>query len=92
MFPILALDLLAARLEITEVSLALAPLARRFRVTGIRPSGPLTYRLMEMGLIEGAELEVLRRAPLGDPLHVRLGDYELSLRAREADLVQVAEL
>jgi Fe2+ transport system protein FeoA len=44
---------------------------------------------MEMGLIEGARVEVLGRAPLGDPLHLRLGDYELSLRMEEASLVDV---
>jgi len=52
----------------------------------------MTYRLMEMGLIEGARVEVLGRAPLGDPLHVRLGDYELSLRSDEAALVDVVSL
>ena len=47
---------------------------------------------MEMGLIEGAEIQVVRRAPLGDPLHVRVGDYELSLRLAEADLIEVDAL
>jgi ferrous iron transport protein A len=47
---------------------------------------------MEMGLVEGAQVEVLGRAPLGDPLHLRLGDYELSLRCDEADLVDVADM
>ena len=50
----------------------------------------MTYRLMEIGLIEGARVEVLGRAPLGDPLHLRLGDYDLSLRNDEAELVDVA--
>jgi Fe2+ transport system protein FeoA len=49
----------------------------------------MTFRLMEMGLIEGACVEVVGRAPLGDPLHVRLGDYELSLRREEAELVDI---
>ncbi len=72
------------------MSLAGVPLNRTVRVTGVQARSPLGYRLMEMGLIEGAEVQVLRRAPLGDPLHVRLGDYELSLRATEAELVEVA--
>lgn len=71
------------------MSLAQAPLSRPVRVTAIRGGGPTTYRLMEMGLIEGAMVEVLGRAPLGDPLHLRLGDYELSLRCDEAELVDV---
>jgi len=44
---------------------------------------------MEMGLIEGAELQLIRRAPFGDPLQLRLGDYELSLRSSEAELIDV---
>jgi Fe2+ transport system protein FeoA len=52
----------------------------------------MTCRLMEMGLIEGARVEVLGRAPLGDPLHLRLGDYELSLRREEAQLVDIADV
>ena len=52
----------------------------------------MTCRLMEMGLIEGACVEVVGRAPLGDPLHLRLGDYELSLRRAEAELIDIAGL
>jgi Fe2+ transport system protein FeoA len=74
------------------VSLAQVRRSHPVRVIGIRGGGPMAYRLMEMGLIEGALVEVLGRAPLGDPLHVRLGDYELSLRNAEAALVDVASL
>ena len=44
---------------------------------------------MEMGLFEGEEIEVVRLAPLGDPLEIRLGDYFLSLRRSEAARVQI---
>lgn len=74
------------------MSLAGVPLGSRCRVTGIRFASPLAYRLMEMGLIEGAEIEVLRRAPLGDPLQLRVGDYELSVRSCDAALIDVAAL
>ena len=36
--------------------------------------------LMEMGLLEGEEIEVIGFAPLGDPIEIRLRDYRLSLR------------
>jgi len=74
------------------MSLAQAPKLKPVLVTGIRSGGGMTYRLMEMGLIEGARVEVLGRAPLGDPLHVRLNDYELSLRADDAALVEITDL
>lgn len=47
---------------------------------------------MELGLIAGTEVQVIRRAPLGDPMQVRVGDYELSLRRDDASLVDVASL
>jgi ferrous iron transport protein A len=78
--------------EKTEMGLTRAPLDKALRVTCVRSGGAFGRRLMEMGLIEGAVLAVLRRAPLGDPLHIRLGDYELSLRGREAELIDVSPL
>jgi ferrous iron transport protein A len=42
-----------------------------------------------MGLLEGEEIEVIGVAPLGDPLEVRVRDYRLSLRRREAARVLV---
>ena len=44
----------------------------------------LLQRLMEMGLMEGEEIEVLALAPLGDPIEIRTGNSRLSLRKREA--------
>jgi Fe2+ transport system protein FeoA len=72
--------------------LASVPVSATVRVTGVRTGGPSSCRLMEMGLIEGALVQVVGRAPLGDPMRVKLGDYELSLRASEADLVDVASI
>ena len=71
------------------MSLATAPTATRMRITSINGNGAHAGRMMEMGLIEGAEVSVIRRAPLGDPLQIRLGDYELSLRSLQAELVDV---
>jgi Fe2+ transport system protein FeoA len=45
---------------------------------------------MELGFIDGMNAEVIGRAPLGDPLHVRVGDCNLSLRASEAKLIDIA--
>ena len=47
-------------------------------------------RLMEMGLLPGTRIEMVRRAPLGDPLEVRLRGYLLSLRRAEASGVSLA--
>jgi ferrous iron transport protein A len=46
-------------------------------------------RLLEMGFCNGAQVEVVRRAPLGDPIEFRLRGYCLSLRDEQARFVQV---
>ena len=49
-------------------------------------------RLMEMGLLPGTPVEMVRRAPFGDPLEIRLRGYLLSLRAADAAGVSLAPL
>ena len=46
-------------------------------------------RLMEMGLLPGTRIEMVRRAPLGDPLEIRLRGYLLSLRRADASGVSL---
>jgi Fe2+ transport system protein FeoA len=59
------------------------------RIAAVGGSGSLMQRLMEMGLLEGEPVELVRFAPLGDPLEIRLRDYRLSLRKAEAACVTV---
>ncbi|MCH2223597.1 MAG: ferrous iron transport protein A [Crocinitomicaceae bacterium] len=49
----------------------------------------LRVKLMEMGLTKGKVIEVLYRAPLGDPMAIDINGYVLSLRKDEASLIQV---
>ena len=58
-------------------------------IGGLRLKQSSTVRLMEMGLFEGSRVTVLRRAPLGDPMEIQVGDYRLSLRRDEAALVDI---
>lgn len=50
----------------------------------------MRVRLLEMGLIPGTRVSVLKRAPMGDPLELRVRGYHLSLRRAEAHAVTVA--
>ncbi|MCS7082893.1 MAG: ferrous iron transport protein A [Bacteroidetes bacterium] len=56
-------------------------------VRRLRPEA--TVRLLEMGLLEGTEVQVVRFAPLGDPMEIRVRGYLLSIRRREAEAVEV---
>lgn len=46
-------------------------------------------RMLDMGLVNGAEVQVKRVAPLGDPIEFEVRGYSLSLRKSEAQAVQV---
>jgi ferrous iron transport protein A len=47
-------------------------------------------RLLEMGILEGTEIEVIRLAPLGDPIEIGLRGYHLSIRKSEAEQIEIA--
>jgi len=46
-------------------------------------------RIMDMGVVRGTKVLLVRRAPLGDPIELEIRDYNLSLRKREADNIYV---
>ncbi|WP_290922281.1 FeoA family protein [Halodesulfovibrio sp.] len=59
------------------------------KVVAITAIGELGRRIRDMGLVPGAELEVVGRAPLQDPVALRLTGFTLSLRNNEADYIAV---
>ncbi len=61
----------------------------RTRVMEVGGGGDAVRRLMDLGLIRGTSLEVVRTAPLGDPMEVRVRGFMLSLRRAEADHISV---
>jgi Fe2+ transport system protein FeoA len=66
------------------------PLDTQARVVSVDAMDADGLRLMEMGLVPGTPVRVLRAAPLGDPIQVRVRDYCLALRRSEAKSVTVA--
>jgi Fe2+ transport system protein FeoA len=52
-------------------------------------AGTPPIRLLEMGVMEGTEIEVVRLAPLGDPIQIKLRGYHLSLRKQEAEQIEI---
>ncbi len=65
---------------------------QRGRVLSLQGDAALTQRLLELGVLEGEEVEVLGFAPLGDPMEVRLGTARLTLRRRDASGIEVHEI
>jgi ferrous iron transport protein A len=75
----------------TEVLQPLSALAvgTTATVVEIKLPAPACARLMELGLLAGTEIEVLRFAPMGDPVEIKVRGYNLSLLRHEAELIFV---
>ena len=57
----------------------------------IKGGGAIRRRMMDMGIVPGVELEVVRRAPFGGPLQVRLKGYYLAMRQGECAKIAVTD-
>lgn len=74
------------RMENTLDKLTSKHKGRIVRITG---SGAVFRRLLEMGVTKGEMIEVVKVAPLGDPIDVKVRGYNLSLRKEEAAMILV---
>lgn len=61
------------------------------KIVSVGGSGALRQHFLDMGLIQGAEITVVKYAPMGDPLEIRIHGYELSLRVADADKIEIGE-
>lgn len=52
-------------------------------------TGDLAPRLLQMGILPGSEIEVIRTAPLGFPMEIKIRGYSLSLREEEASCIEI---
>ncbi len=65
---------------------------QKARIVTLKASGELGRRIRDMGLLPGVEITVLHRAPLKDPVALKVNDFTLSLRNNEADEILVQPL
>ena len=73
-------------------SLSDLPIGQKARVVSFDLPPEQRQRLLEMGLTVGVEFQIVRFAPLGDPLEIKVRGYLLSLRKREASGIRVTRL
>ena len=59
------------------------------KVKAVHGEGAIRRRLFDMGITPGAEIYLRKKAPLGDPIEIRLRGYELTLRKAEAAQVEM---
>lgn len=60
------------------------------RVVAVESDDTHNLRLMEMGLVPGAAIRMVKSAPLGDPIQVCVGNHDLALRRTEAKSIVVS--
>ena len=59
-------------------------------ITKIRGRGSFQRRISEMGFVKGKQIEVIKNAPLKDPIEYRILNYLVTLRRAEADLIEIS--
>ena len=72
-----------------SIPLRSLPVGCKARIASVRADGELGRRIRDMGLVTGAEVEVIGRAPLRDPVALRIEGSTIALRNSEADFVDV---
>lgn len=69
-----------------------AQVNQMLKIVTVSAEGELGRRIRDLGLIPGTECKVIGKAPLKDPVALRLKDFTLTLRNSEADHITVAAL
>lgn len=75
-----------------ELSLNDAKPGYEGRVIRIGGGGETKKRLLDMGLVRGAKIKVIRTAPMGDPVEFEIRGYRLTLRKNDAEAVIVGDI
>ena len=75
-----------------KTTLAKLPPGTRAKVVSLGAIGAMKRRLMDMGVVPGEAVRVIKVAPLGDPIEVTIKSYNLSLRKLEAEGIAVEVL
>jgi Fe2+ transport system protein FeoA len=70
-------------------SLAYLPVGTEAKVSAVNGDNAISRRLMEMGVVPGVAVRVVKTAPFGCPMEIRIRGYNLALRRAEAESISV---
>lgn len=73
------------------MTLANLEIGSEARVTKIKGNNAITKRLMEMGVVPGVSVKIVKHAPFGDPIQILVRGYNLAMRKSEADVIEVSQ-
>lgn len=74
-------------MEKTLIPLSKCSFGDCFLIQEINIKGPLRRRLLDLGFVKGAEIFVLRKSPLGDPVAYRVSNTTIALRNDESSMI-----
>lgn len=67
------------------------PIGTTAKVVSIKGNDSVAKRLMEMGVVPGTPVKIIKTAPFGDPIEIRIRGYSLAMRKSEAETIEVSE-
>ncbi len=77
---------------VKEMNLTDLPIGATATVIAVNGNNAIAKRLMEMGVVPGVSVRVIKSAPFGDPLEIRVRGYHLAMRKNEAAAIEVNEI
>lgn len=70
-------------------TLAVLENGQKVKIKKLHAQGKLLHKLLDMGFVNNVEIEVVREAPLFDPMELKLHNYHLTIRKSEAELIEI---
>ncbi len=74
-----------------SMTLAKVKIGETAKVVSVKGESNIAKRLMEMGIVPGVNVRVVKTAPLGCPLEINVRGYHLALRKSEAESIEVSQ-
>lgn len=68
------------------------PVGQPAVITRVGGEGALRFRFLDMGIIPKTKIRIVKTAPMGDPIEIRVRDYELTIRKEDAKNIEVTPL
>ena len=68
------------------------PIGKMATVLAVGGEGALRQHFLDMGIIPSAQVTMVKYAPMGDPVEVRIHSYELTLRLADAEKIEIGQI
>ncbi|MBW1893696.1 MAG: ferrous iron transport protein A [Deltaproteobacteria bacterium] len=73
----------------TKINMRQMKINQTGTISAVKANGELGRRIRDMGIVKGTEIRIQGRAPLNDPVSLRIMGFTLTLRNNEADNIEV---